>query len=900
MGAIVIHTLEPARPVARERVTLTAQVRSTDVKVGQVAQVPTGTVHFLLDQTLLAAVPLDSSGSASHETELPAGDHTVSTVYSGNEGTATHEVPVTVDQATAAPTTTTLTSSPNPSVCGEPVTFTAQVSSAQVGSQQLPPLASPTGTVTFVVSADGPSLTAALDPTTGQAQVVENGLSIGTHQAIASYSGDTNYAPSSSNLVNQSVTLAPTSTTLTVNPTPSVCGQTVTVCATVTALPPGSGIPTGTVTFTGSGGLNETVTLDATGTACFTTNSLESGPVSAQYNGDTCFDTSFLSTVVEVDQAASTTDVSITPNPSVCGQPVTVCATVTAVAPSSGTPTGTVTFTGSGGLNETVTLDATGKACFTSSSLSTGPVSAQYNGDTCFTGSSGAGKVVVNQAASSLALSVNPAPSVCGQAVTVCATVTAVPPGTGIPTGTVTFFGPPAFEQTVPLDATGTACFTTNTLQSGTVTAVYNGDACFLPVKSATPVTVNKATPKIQLTATPNPSVCGQTVTVCATVTPTAPSTATPTGKVTFREPGGLNQTATLDATGKACITTSTLQTGTVTATYSGSGCFTTGSAGIPVTVNQASTTTAVTVSPSPSVCGQLVTVCAQVAAVPPGAGTPTGTVTFSYGSTSTTVNVDATGKACLAAAFHASTTVAATYNGDSCFTSSSGSGTVTVNKASSATALLVSPVPSVCGQPVTVCATVTALAPGSGTPTGTVTFTGPGGLNQTATLDSTGKVCITTSTLQTGTVTATYSGNDCFTTSTATTTATVNQASSTVALTATPNPSVCGQPVTVCAQVTALAPSTAVPGGTVTFTGPGGLNQTATLDSTGKACITTSTLQTGTVTATYSGNTCFTASTATLAVTVNQASSTVALTATPNPSVCGQPVTVCAQVTAL
>ncbi|MFB7666457.1 hypothetical protein ACFC1R_21305 [Kitasatospora sp. NPDC056138] len=44
----------------------------------------------------------------------------------------------------------------------------------------------------------------------------------------------------------------------------------------------------------------------------------------------------------------------------------------------------------------------------------------------------------------------------------------------------------------------------------------------------------------------------------------------------------------------------------------------------------------------------------------------------------------------------------------------------------------------------------------------------------------------------------------------------------------------------------------------------------------TGNACITTSALQSGTVTATYSGNTCFTGSTGTLAVTVNQANTTL------------------------
>ncbi|MFI5977775.1 Ig-like domain repeat protein [Streptomyces sp. NPDC051452] len=768
MAAVVTLTVEPARPVARQRVTLTAQVQSA--AAAQPDQVPVGTVNFLLDQSLLASVPVDTDGFASFDTEMPAGAHTVGAVYSGVEGTASDEAFLTVAPAS---TTTTLTSAPNPSFCNGTVTFTAQVS-------PVPPATGvPTGTVTFVVSADGPSLTASVDAT-GQAQVTESGLSIGTHQAIASYSGDTNFAPSSSNLVNQSVTLAPSQTSVTVSPSPSVCGQTVTVCAMVTAGTGASGIPTGSVTFTGPGGLNVTVPLDANGNACFTTSSLSTGTINAQYSGDGCFDTS-----------------------------------------------------------------------------------------------TGSASVTVNQAGSALALSVSPTPSVCGQAVTVCATVTAVAPGTGTPTGTVTFTGPGGFSVTAALNASGKACVTTSALTSGTLTAVYNGDSCFGPSQNTTGVTVNPASPHVQVTVSPAPSVCGQPVTVCATVTAAPPSTSTPTGTVTFTGPGGLNQTATLNTAGQACVTT-TLQSGTVTATYNGDGCFTTGSAAVPVTVNKASTTTTVTVSPSPSVCGQLVTVCAQVAAVPPGSGIPTGTVTFTAGSVSVTVNVDATGKACLATAFHASTPVTAVYNGDSCFNGSSGSGTVTVNKASSTTSLLVSPSPSVCGQPVTVCAQVAAVAPGSGTPTGTVTFTGPGGFSQTVTLDANGRGCVTTSSLQSGTVTATYSGDGCFTASGAASNLTVNPASSTVAVTAAPNPSVCGQSVTVCAQVSAVAPSTAVPGGTVTFTGPGGLNQTATLDSTGKACITTTALQSGAVTVTYSGNACFTGSTGTLPVTVNAVNTTL------------------------
>ncbi|MGI5447552.1 Ig-like domain-containing protein [Streptomyces sp. CA-243310] len=42
----------------------------------------------------------------------------------------------------------------------------------------------------------------------------------------------------------------------------------------------------------------------------------------------------------------------------------------------------------------------------------------------------------------------------------------------------------------------------------------------------------------------------------------------------------------------------------------------------------------------------------------------------------------------------------------------------------------------------------------------------------------------------------------------------------------------------------------------------PGGLNETVTLDSGGTACVTTTALETGTVTVTYAGDTCFLPST--------------------------------------
>ncbi|WSS46622.1 Ig-like domain-containing protein [Streptomyces sp. NBC_01187] len=754
----------------------------------------------------------------------------------------------------------------------------------------------PTGSVTFT-GPGGLNQTVALDAS-GQACLTSTALASGT--VTATYSGDGCAAGS---VGTASVTVNPASTTTAVSvvPDPSVCGQSVTVCAQVTTNAPGSGTPTGTVTFTGPGGLNQTVPLNASGQACLTTTALASGTITATYNGASCFSSSTGTASATVDPASTTTAVSVTPNPSVCGQSVTVCAQVTTNAPGSGTPTGTVTFTGPGGLNQTVPLNAGGQACLTTTTLASGTITATYNGAGCFNSSTGSASVTVNEAATTTAVSVTPNPSVCGQSVTVCAQVTTSAPGSGTPTGTVTFTGPGGLNQTVPLNASGQACLTSTALASGTVTATYNGEGpCFAGSSGTASVTVNPASTTTAVSVTPNPSVCGQSVTVCAQVTTSAPGSGTPTGTVTFTGPGGLNLTLALDASGQVCLATTSLASGTITATYNGAGCFNSSTGSASVTVNEAATTTAVSVTPNPSVCGQSVTVCAQVTTSAPGSGTPTGTVTFTGpGGLNQTVPLNASGQACLTSTALASGTVTATYNGEGpCFAGSSGTASVTVNPASTTTAVSVTPNPSVCGQSVTVCAQVTTNAPGSGTPTGTVTFTGPGGLNQTVPLNASGQACLTTTALAPGTVTATYNGAGCFNSSTGTATVTVNPASTTTMVTATPNPSTCGQSVTVCAQVTTSAPGSGTPTGTVTFTGPGGLNQTVPLNASGQACLTTTALASGTVTATYNGASCFNSSTGTATVTVNPASTTTMVTATPNPSTCGQSVTVCAQVT--
>ena len=877
-------TSTPNPSVPGQTVTYTATVAS----VPPGAFTPTGTVTFTLDAGPPVTVPVDASGQAVlTDNSLAVGSHTVTATYSG-DANLDPSTGTSIQQVNQGATTTTLTASPNPAVCGESVTLTATVVAAPPASGV------PTGTVTFIISADGPALAAPVDAT-GQASVTVPDLGVGGHVAAAFYGGDTEFSASNSALLPLTVNQAASTTAFTATPDPSVCGQTVTLCATVTVDDPGTCTPTGTVTFAVSGGLTFTATLDATGQACVTSDELPGGTssVTVTYSGDTGVAGSSTTGTVTVDQATSTTTVSATPSTSVCGEAVTLCAQVTVDSPSTCVATGDVTFVITGGPTLTATLDATGQACVTTTAIPVGTqtVTATYAGNAGVAGSTDTTSVTVNQAASTTTVT-SPAPGACGESVTICAQVTTMPPGTCSPTGTVTFVISGGPTLTGVVDGTGQACVTTSAIPVGThtVTATYSGDTGVAGSSGTGTVTVNPGTSTLTVSATPSPSVCGEAVTICAQVTVDPPSTCVPTGMVTFVISGGPTLTATLDATGQACVTTTAVPVGThtITATYAGDSGVGGSTGTTPLTVNPALSTTTVSVTPSGSVCGQSVLLCAQVTTMPPGTCTPTGTVTFAVsGGPTLTATVGATGQACVSTtAIPVGThTVTATYGGGGGVAASTGTGTATVNQATSSTALTITPNPSVCSQSVTLCAHVTVATPGTCTPTGTVTFVISGGPTLTGTLNASGQACVTTTGLSVGshTVTATYAGDTGVAGSTATGTATVNMTSTTTTLTSTPNPSAPGQTVTFTATVAPVSPGTGTPTGTVTFVISGGPTLTGTLNAAGQTTVNTNALTTGshTVTATYSGDSCYSPSTASLTQTV-AGSATTTLTATP------------------
>jgi hypothetical protein len=294
----------------------------------------------------------------------------------------------------------------------------------------------------------------------------------------------------------------------------------------------------------------------------------------------------------------------------------------------------------------------------------------------------GAGGIVCTvNCPSTTAVTSSKNPSNWGDAVTFTATVTGSG-GTGVPSGSVTFFDSSTPLGTAMLNGGGVATFTISALAVGShmITATYGGDTRFAgstgPLNT-TPQVVNQAITTTTVSSSENPSNWGDAVTFAATV---GSSAGFPSGSVTFFDSSTPLGTGTLNGNGIAMFTTSTLSIGnhTITAQYAGNTNFA-GSTGPlntnPQTVNKAVSATGVATSLNPSSFGQQVTFTAAVAAIDQGLPVATGTVTFNDGAgTIGSAALDGTGHASLAiSTLSAGThTITASYGGDSSFQPSS------------------------------------------------------------------------------------------------------------------------------------------------------------------------------------------------------------------------------------
>ena len=514
-----------------------------------------------------------------------------------------------------------------------------------------------------------------------------------------------------------------TQTAMTLSTSSAAAGQRVTYSATVTGIP-GTSSPRGKVTFDSGAVPLCVVTLVGGNGSCTSTDApVGVDDVTGTYSGDNNFFGS--SGTGSLDVGSSTTSISANPSPALPGQQVTYSADVTADV-GTGTPAGIVTFA----IGATPLCSATlagGSGTCTSSASPSGnqTVTGSYSGNSSFQGSSGTAVLDVGLATTTTVSVPNPSSEIPGQQVAYSADV-APTAGTGTPTGTVAFT-----VGTTPLcvatlhGGTG-SCYSFNApMGHDVVSGTYSGDSDYtgsagtspLLIQTGTYTTVS-ATP-VALAATQEGVAPGQQVTYSATVAAYV-GTGTPTGIVTFTiGPAELCVATLAEGTGSCSTNNAPVGVHKVIGTYSGDSNFVGSEGQAPVVVGP--TTTTVSLSPSPVSMNQAVTYSANVAA-DVGAGSPTGTVTFSVGITQLCVAtlVGGSGSCSASNAPVGMDNVVGTYSGDSNDAGSSGASVLAVGPTT--TTVSMSPPSAIRWANVTYSATVVSDV--GGAPTGTVTFT--------------------------------------------------------------------------------------------------------------------------------------------------------------------------------
>ena len=331
----------------------------------------------LLDTVPVTGGPLTGTATLTTTFFTDTGVHTITAAFNGTGTVGASNGTADVNVISAA-STTTVSAAPDPAAVGEPVTFTATVSApagdvTEAGFQG----------VVFFEGADqiGTAVPVTGSPTSGTATITTTFQTTGPHTVFAIFGG-TSTTSASNSPVTVAVTAAATSTAVTATPNPSAAGEAVTVVAIVSANPPTIGIPSGTVTFAGPGGLTQTIPLDGSGQAAFSSTSLTTGTITATYNGGATFGGSVGTTDITVGSsaAATVTSLSSSPNPSLVGQVVTFTASVTV---GGGSPTGNVEFRdGNIFLGSTTLVGGTGNFTTTALSLGSHSITARYPGST--------------------------------------------------------------------------------------------------------------------------------------------------------------------------------------------------------------------------------------------------------------------------------------------------------------------------------------------------------------------------------------------------------------------------------------------------------------------------------------------------------------------------------------
>jgi uncharacterized protein (TIGR03437 family) len=649
------------------------------------------------------------------------------------------------------------------------------------------------------------------------------------------------------------------------------------------------------------------LTISGNSVSTIYTSGFLPGPhsVGVTYGGDINFNTQSY-TSNQITFTLNQIVVTTTPaSPIVSGQPISLHAAIT-----GGTNvTGTVNFFDNGVIvNPSPVQVIANQADFGpySGFLANGSphaVTAVYSGDSANFGTNNNASpflLTVNKGSTTISTPVMTGTPVVGFSLTFSMTVAPVPPASGTPTGSVTFFDG-ATAICIGNLLGGAASCSTSALAAGshTIYAVYNGDVHFLGSTSGSlPVSIAKLPSSVQLNYTVNSG--STTLTAIVTV---LGGSAPPTGTVQFSNGSTVLGTAALSGgsgnTASATLVAASVLSGTVTADYSGSSTVDASSASVVISITKLSSSVQVNYT-----LGSSSTTLTAIVTVLGGSAPPTGTVQFSNGPTVLgTVALSGgsgnTASATLVVPSVLSGTVTADYSGSSTVNGSSASVAIVNTKLNSSVQLTY----TLGSTSTTLTAVVTALG-GSTPPTGTVQFfNGPTTLGTVALGGGSGNsasaVLVVPSVLS-GTITATYSGSSTVNGSTGSVVIGNSQSSQfppvTLLITATPNPPTSGNPVTFTVVIQG-GPSQYTPTGTMQF-----LDGTALLGTVpvqqGQAKFTIA-LSAGThsIVVNYSGDSWFPSASDIYGITVGKYAATLTLASSSLPSWIGQSVVLTATV---
>ncbi len=385
-----------------------------------------------------------------------------------------------LNQTPRSATITTLLSEPNPSGEGLAMTLTATVSSAAPGV--------PTGTVTF---REGATILGNAPLVNAEATLSFSGLSLGSHDLVASYSSDSAFRASESAPLAQVVVEALRS--LTVSPASVIGGVkpkgTVTlngraplggVVVTLSSADPAATVPASVKIAAGASSASFTITTTPVSTTA--------GPfdISASYRGVT------RSAPLTV-RAATTSKLTVTPASVVGGASAQGTVTLTGRAPAGGASVALASANPSATVAGSVIVPpGSTSATFTVATIlvatTQGPfnISATYNGVT-------RSDTLIVKAPAVLSVLLNPTTVAGGSPSTGTVTLTGPAPSGGM---TVTLNSSKIGVATVPLSLTVPATSTSATFDIST-----------LPVAASSTVTISATaggtTKKATLTVTP-------------------------------------------------------------------------------------------------------------------------------------------------------------------------------------------------------------------------------------------------------------------------------------------------------------------------------------------------------------------------------------------------------------